>query len=1069
MTSRAAVLVALAGLFAAPARAAEPHLEFARALRENGLPDLAADYLQRLDARKLPADVAALVPLEVARARLDVATQEGDAGKRAKQFAAARAAYEAFLKAHPTHPRAAEAKLDLARLVALEGKHLLGQARRQASKSARKDLTAKAAALFDEAATQLKGASAEIDKRLGQLAAAASDAEKAQKADLTRAKFQAQLDEAINLINQSNALVETKDAKGRAKVIADARAVLVAVSKAGDDNPLSWQAKVWLGRLAEEIEAKPEAVRRYTELTKEQSPAAAEAARTAAFLLLRLQAEDERVPDRAGHVRQVVNGCEDWLKKYRTAVNTPEGQGVRYVLATLLEEQARPGIVRPQSPPDAPPRVGGASRQLLVRAERLYKELTETDNDYTEKARARRAGVLVVLMAERSQDVGKLANFEECYLTAQVDAYELTQGKKSDDEKSKHLARIVAALKRGLGLAARADNPRDVADARLMLTYAYLTAGEPYYAAVLGEHLSRSNLAGPRGPEAAAYALQAYAAILDGDRRRNATEDEKKADQRRLRALAGYMEKTWPDDAATDVARHQLGAFLIDDKNYPEAIAMLGRIAPTYPGLAQARYQEGVAAQKAQSAEGLAADRKKALLKQAIADLEKVPDPAPGGSEETALAACEAKLEYGNLLLLDERPDGANYARAEAVANRIAALTPELALDESVAPQVAAEAAKLRLAGVCGKALLLLRADRFDDARAALAPLVAAVEKGADAKDVYEPLREAQRQVVALALRAAILENKAADADKALTLLRRISPPSGSGSANDRLLRVVVELKREADAFKEKGQTAKRERLEGGLIGFVDELAKAPNLRPDVRMFLASAYASLDQHKKAAGLLKDYPPPKSAEGDEAKRYQAVRVALMRESRLGGDQAQALAALNDALKSWGKSNLDVQRERVFLLEDAGNFNGAVKASREMQDALKKGWTDYERAVRDEKAAEAAEARAKTDEERTKAQQAKTDASTRKAAAQPLRDAYWEFYFYEIRIVLKNDQKRAKDAADKERRLGVIATAIKKLEDGQEDFGGKDLRDKYRAMVDGEPVLKQKYLEAHGKRL
>ena len=141
----------------------------------------------------------------------------------------------------------------VSRLVALEGKHLLGQARRQESKSAQKDLTAQAGKLFKEAATQLKGATAEIDKRLGQLATPASDDEKAQKADLTRAKLQAQLDEAINLINQSNTLIETRDAKDRAKVVAEAKDLLVNLSKADDDNPLSWQAKVWLGRLAEEI------------------------------------------------------------------------------------------------------------------------------------------------------------------------------------------------------------------------------------------------------------------------------------------------------------------------------------------------------------------------------------------------------------------------------------------------------------------------------------------------------------------------------------------------------------------------------------------------------------------------------------------------------------------------------------------------------------------------------------------------------------------------------------------------------------------------------------------------
>ena len=750
--------------------------------------------------------------------------------KRNQQFAAAKSAYEAFLKANPKHPRAAEAKLDLARLVALQGKHLLDQARRAESRSARKDLTAQAGQLFKEAADQLSKAATEIDARLTQLANATTDVEKTQKADLMKARLQAQLEEAINLINQSNTLLDTRDTKGRAAVINKAKDVLARLSKVDDENPIAWQAKIWLGRLAEDIDAKQEAVKRYTDLAKETAPVAAAAARTAAYLLLRLQAGDEQVPDRGpspqGHGRM-----RRMVAQYRGATNTPEGQGVRYVLAMLLEEQARPGIIRPQTPANAPPRVSGAPRQMLIRAEKLFKDLADSDNEFTEKARNRRAGILVVLLAERAQDISKLVNFEECYLTAQIEAYEMSQGKKSDDDKAKLLTKVIAALNRALALAARTDAPRDVADARLMLAYAYLTSGDPYRAAILGEQLSRSNAAGHRGAEAAAYALQSYAAILDGDRRRNAGEDEQKVDQRRLRAVAEYMEKTWPDDPATDVARHQLGGFLLEDKNYPEAIAMLSRVAPTYPGLAQARYQEGAAAQKIQTVEGVPAAKKKMLLRQATADLAKVPDPVPGSSEETSLAACLARLQYGNLLLLEGRSDGANYRAAEALGKHIATVAPELSLDESLAPQVTAEAAKLQIAGVSGQTLLLLKADKFDDARKVLGPLVAAVEKDADKKDVYEPLREAQRQVVALALRAAIVENKAGDADKAMFLLRRISPPSGVGSANDRLLRVVVELKREADALKDKGDSAKREKLDNGLTAFVDELTRVAEPR----------------------------------------------------------------------------------------------------------------------------------------------------------------------------------------------------------------------------------------------
>src|SRR3954451_25253495 len=100
---------------------------------------------------------------------------------------------------------------------------------------------------------------------------------------------------------------------------------------------------------------------------------------------------------------------------------------------------------------------------------------------------------------------------------------------------------------------------------------------------------------------------------------------------------------------------------------------------------------------------------------------------------------------------------------------------------------------------------------------------------------------------------------------------------------------------------------------------------------------------------------------------------------MREYRLGRDFQQALFVLNDALKSGGKNNLDVQRERVFLFEDAGNLGGAFKACREMEDALKKGWTDSETAAREEKAADDAERAAMNDDQRAKAQQAKGEAT------------------------------------------------------------------------------------------
>jgi predicted Zn-dependent protease len=55
--------------------------------------------------------------------------------------------------------------------------------------------------------------------------------------------------------------------------------------------------------------------------------------------------------------------------------------------------------------------------------------------------------------------------------------------------------------------------------------------------------------------------------------------------------LARYMKERWPTDLAGNVARHQLGLFLIREKNVPEAIKELSAITKEYPSYTIAQYQ----------------------------------------------------------------------------------------------------------------------------------------------------------------------------------------------------------------------------------------------------------------------------------------------------------------------------------------------------------------------------------------------------------------------------------------------------------------------------------------------
>src|SRR5262245_42301750 len=97
------LLLALVALVA-PLLADEPHLQVVQGLRDKQLPDYALQYLEALKLKKLPPELAALLPLEAAKTRLSMAVLEADPGKRTALQNQARAEFESFLKNNPKHP-----------------------------------------------------------------------------------------------------------------------------------------------------------------------------------------------------------------------------------------------------------------------------------------------------------------------------------------------------------------------------------------------------------------------------------------------------------------------------------------------------------------------------------------------------------------------------------------------------------------------------------------------------------------------------------------------------------------------------------------------------------------------------------------------------------------------------------------------------------------------------------------------------------------------------------------------------------------------------------------------------
>ena len=289
LTPVVACLLSLAGATAAAQPTPPDPIELVRGLRENGLPDLALDYLQDLAARRPTPGTLAVLPLERARAKLELAATETDDAKRSALLSESKADFDAFLAANASHPRRAEAALSLARLVSIEAKGLVSQANKRADDAARTRELVTARPVFTGAAKRFSQAAAEFAKKLddGALSPAGRRA-------ATNDLYQARLDEAVNTLElaktYSTAGAAAADVVARGKAVDEAQKLFAALAAKDAGHPLAWVARAWVGECELE-KANPAAAREAFDAVEKEArraPSVAGAgARAADFFELR--------------------------------------------------------------------------------------------------------------------------------------------------------------------------------------------------------------------------------------------------------------------------------------------------------------------------------------------------------------------------------------------------------------------------------------------------------------------------------------------------------------------------------------------------------------------------------------------------------------------------------------------------------------------------------------------------------------------------------------------------------------------------------------------------------------
>jgi hypothetical protein len=504
------------------------------------------------------------------------------------------------------------------------------------------------------------------------------------------------------------------------------------------------------------------------------------------------------------------------------------------------------------------------------------------------------------------------------------------------------------------------------------------------------------------------------------------------ADRERLRKLADYVEKTWPTDAAADVARHQLGIVLFGENKYAEAVAVLSRITPSYENAIRSQYLLASAALQAQKADLKPPAGQPSYQQIAMSAFEAMPALPHGADAETVQVYVDARLHYGGLLYSQK-----DYPRLTTVADSLQKLvaSSDLALPEAARNDLRPRVKALEMLAKLGEADTAFRAGQYAKAAAVLEPYLNQLRNPMTAGQILEIKHPGLlHAVLGLAMRAYVQDNKTDRAQDVLELLQKTVPENSLDILKD----LVRQLSQQIHELRQKGNAAQdllSQTVQSFSI-FLDELARQKDPKPEMLLFLAESYGSLDKHKTAAELLARLQEPKpegdakTADPKKVALYRLARILLARELRLGRQFDRAKAELDRLLGTpdhpgWGQGSFEVKKERIFLLEDQDRYGGKTGAVHEWNELLQ---------------------------------------SLQKQRRQDARanEHYFECYYLLTHSIYKH-ALTLKDQAKIRKQVQLAANFVVTLERLQPDMGGEASRKRFEELLQAEAALKAAYDE------
>jgi TolA-binding protein len=943
-------------------------LDLVRGIREHGMPDLALEYLREIENRPMPDDDRKAMLLERARCLLDAADDEPDEGTRTSMIGEAKEAFNEFLTKNPSHPRASEAALAVARLTSIEAKAQLNRARRMevppplpadapaperlerererdVAIAKQRDEAKKAQPLFLLASKRFHDAAEQMRAKL-----ADKTLDPMTRQSLTREAFDAELASGINQYNLAETVLtaNTSATLERNKYLEEARGVFAKLAKGSPTSRTAWVARAWMAEVLMDQSKPTEADAEFKAILGSNLSEAEDGKRLVRFFQLRrayLAAIQERSTGKLGDVARDLQG---WLARYgNTRKPTAEVIAARYYRAFALQFQAEL-LIGPPPKDGKPQTIGATPRGYLVEAEKTYRALSQTDNDYTIRATRNRMFIVRKLIGEADKPAADYATFESAQMAALIQIAKLQDAERADDvleprrdayvragralaaagtelqrlraaaEIPERKLRVLALLERARELATPQDNPTDVIDNLLRLVYFYQNSEQHYQAAVLGEHIARTvRTTGGKSAVAGLMALNGYITAAarvkvraaDPSQAAAAAEAEealRRIDRERAVELARFLDKTYPNDPATDAARHRLAILFVQEKKFDEAFEVVTKIRGGYAQLTNARQLEGYIASVLVTTRDIALPPggKAGVFRRATADLSRVVKPPPNASEEEVRGYLSVRARLAQLYLAQSRADEEaekatpGYDRAIAVADELLAAVPtfDSLTVNPVADKLNLDGLEMRLLGrdVRTRALFLRGRAHVDGgpekmpaAAAVIQPVIDDVAKTGSLMtpkmvewlggqgDAGDPpfvaaqkakiagltagVDKTRRDIVMLGFKLCVRQGKPADA---AAMLDRLKKAGGSVADNQSTYELMArELAAPIPGLRKEKKDVEAKALGDGVALLLKELSAIPNLTPSSVLFIGQTLHTVGQNDDALKEFAKIPAP----------------------------------------------------------------------------------------------------------------------------------------------------------------------------------------------------------------